>query len=113
MVNEQYKKFYTEGAFKNFVKRFNNLSLIEDALAMYYCLTDSETPATIKGAIVIALGYLICPIDVTPDIIPVIGFLDDAGVIATAMMVVKAYIKPEHREKAHFWLLSFKGIIHN
>ena len=40
------------------------------------------------------------PWDVLPDTVPVIGWLDDAAVIAWTVRFAGTYIKPEHREKA-------------
>jgi len=42
---------------------------------------DRGTPARIKGYIVIAFTYLISPIDIIPDFIPVAGFIDDLLVL--------------------------------
>ncbi|MFX8437353.1 DUF1232 domain-containing protein [Acinetobacter baumannii] len=36
-----------------------------------------------------------------PDMLPVLGFTDDAAVLATAIRMVSSHIKPEHREAAH------------
>ena len=47
-----------------------------------------------------ALGYFVMPFDVLPDLLPVIGFTDDAAVIATAIASVANAIRPDHREKA-------------
>ena len=38
--------------------------------------------------------------DAIPDIMPLIGFTDDAAVIAAAIAAVAGSIKPEHRERA-------------
>lgn len=38
---------------------------------------DKEVPPKTKGMIVIGFAYLISPIDVVPDFIPVFGFIDD------------------------------------
>jgi uncharacterized membrane protein YkvA (DUF1232 family) len=48
---------------------------------MIKLLTDKRTPARIKGYILIAFTYLISPIDIIPDFIPVAGFIDDLLVI--------------------------------
>jgi len=47
-----------------------------------------------------ALAYFVLPADAVPDFLPVLGFTDDAAVLATAMKVVIAAIRPEHREAA-------------
>jgi uncharacterized membrane protein YkvA (DUF1232 family) len=47
-----------------------------------------------------ALGYFVLPLDALPDILPLLGFTDDAAVIAAALAAVASAIKPEHREEA-------------
>jgi uncharacterized membrane protein YkvA (DUF1232 family) len=47
-----------------------------------------------------ALAYFVMPADLMPDILPLIGFSDDAAVIAAALAAVTRSIKPEHRERA-------------
>ena len=51
-----------------------------------------EVPFATIAAIVGALAYLICPIDVIPDFIPVIGLVDDAAVIAICLKLVRTDI---------------------
>jgi uncharacterized membrane protein YkvA (DUF1232 family) len=46
------------------------------------------------------LGYFILPLDVIPDLMPAIGYSDDLGVLAAAVVAVASSIKPEHTEKA-------------
>jgi uncharacterized membrane protein YkvA (DUF1232 family) len=50
--------------------------------------------------IVGALGYLILPADLIPDILPGAGFGDDWGAIVAALGTVAAYIKDDHKSKA-------------
>lgn len=70
------------------------------ALTLFYCLQDRDTPTWAKGVIVGALGYLILPIDMIPDIIPGVGYGDDWGALVAAIGTVAAYIKDEHKAKA-------------
>ena len=70
-------------------------------LTLFYCLKDRDTPAWAKGVIVGALGYLIMPIDLIPDMIPGAGYGDDWGAIVAALSTVAAYIKDAHKAKAH------------
>lgn len=70
------------------------------ALVLFYCLKDRDTPAWARGVIVGALGYLILPTDLVPDMIPGAGFGDDWGAIVVALGTVAAYIKDEHKSKA-------------
>ena len=73
---------------------------MEAALTLYYCMMAPGTPVWAKATIAGALGYFIFPLDVIPDIISPVGYTDDAGVFATAIIAVTAYIKEEHREMA-------------
>ena len=76
------------------------LPFAEDLLAAYYCAFDRDTPLQVKAALVGALAYFILPFDVIPDMLPLIGFADDAAVLATALRLVASHMKPEHREAA-------------
>jgi uncharacterized membrane protein YkvA (DUF1232 family) len=70
------------------------------ALVLFYCLKDHDTPAWARGVIVGALGYLILPLDMVPDMIPGAGYGDDWGAIVVALSTVAAYIKDEHKARA-------------
>jgi uncharacterized membrane protein YkvA (DUF1232 family) len=72
----------------------------EDALAAYYCAFDRDTPLRVRATIFGALAYFVLPFDVAPDLLPLIGFTDDAAVLAIALRTVLGNIKPEHRAAA-------------
>lgn len=82
-------------------KRFAaHLPFVEDLLTAYYCAFDRDTPFQVKAALVGALAYFVLPFDVVPDVLPMLGFADDAAVLATALRMVAANIRPEHRDAA-------------
>ncbi len=81
----------------------------EDALAAYYCAFDRDTPVQVKAALIGALAYFILPMDAIPDMLPVLGFTDDAAVLATALKLVASHIRPEHRDAAREKLNEFVG----
>jgi uncharacterized membrane protein YkvA (DUF1232 family) len=54
----------------------------EEALTAYYCAFDRRTPTHVRVALMGALVYFISPIDILPDLLPIVGFADDAAVIA-------------------------------
>lgn len=70
------------------------------ALVLYYVATDPNTPAKDKAIIFAALGYFICPIDLVPDAIPIVGFSDDLTALASACMAVAKNITPEIKSRA-------------
>src|SRR5947208_16131069 len=76
------------------------LPFAEDLLAAYYCAFDRETPRHVQVALVGALAYFILPFDFIPDMLPLIGFTDDAAVLATALRLVATHITPRHRDAA-------------
>jgi uncharacterized membrane protein YkvA (DUF1232 family) len=76
------------------------LPFAEDLLAAYYCAFDRQTPRHVQAALLGAIAYFILPFDFIPDMLPVLGFTDDAAVLATAIRLVSAHILPEHREAA-------------
>jgi len=76
------------------------LPFVEDLLAAYYCAFDRQTPRHVQAALLGALAYFILPFDFVPDLMPVLGFTDDAAVLATALRMVASNIKPEHRDAA-------------
>src|SRR5476651_856624 len=72
----------------------------EDLLAAYYCAFDRATPLQVKATLVGAIAYFVLPIDAIPDVMPVLGFTDDAAVLATAIKLVADHILPVHRDAA-------------
>lgn len=76
------------------------LPFADDLLAAYYCAFDRATPLQVKAALLGALAYFVLPADALPDVLPVLGYADDAAVLATALRLVASHIRPEHREAA-------------
>jgi uncharacterized membrane protein YkvA (DUF1232 family) len=86
------------------------LPFAEDLLAAYYCAFDRQTPAHVKAALVGAIAYFVLPADLIPDVLPVIGYTDDAAMLAAAIRLVAAHITPDHREAARRKLESLREI---
>lgn len=76
------------------------LPFAEDLLAAHYCAFDRQTPLRVKAALVGALAYFVLPSDVIPDVLPLIGYTDDAAVLAAAIKLVASHITPDHHEAA-------------
>jgi uncharacterized membrane protein YkvA (DUF1232 family) len=76
------------------------LPFTEDLLAAYYCAFDKETPRHVQVALFGALAYFVLPFDFIPDMMPVLGFTDDAAVLATAIRLVATHITEDHRQAA-------------
>jgi len=83
--------------FRRFAAR---LPFAEDLVTAYFCAFDRDTPRRVQVALIGALAYFVLPFDFVPDMLPFIGFTDDAAVLATAIRLVSVHIRPQHREAA-------------
>ena len=107
-----YSKKYSEKNFWNKVKKVATtagLKVIYSALLLYYTLQKPGLPAKPKNIIYGALGYFIFPLDAIPDITPVIGYVDDFGVLVLALAAVAMYIDDDVRTKATAKLRDWFG----
>ncbi len=75
-----------------------------DALSVWWAARDPETPMAAKGMMLAGLAYFVLPTDAIPDVLPVIGFTDDAAVIAALMAILGKTLKPRHKEAAQAFL---------
>ena len=67
-----------------------------------------------RAAVIAAAGYLISPIDAVPDVIPVIGRLDDIAVVLAALRFAMAGLDPaRRREHLHAVGLKDEDIAHD
>ena len=84
---------------KNMAKKFEI-----ETYALYLAYKDPQVPLRIKIIILIVIAYLLSPIDLIPDFIPVIGYLDDFLLITVGipllLKMVPKEIMEEHRENA-------------
>lgn len=83
------------------------LPFAEDALALYHCARDPLTELRVKLTILAGLAYLVMPVDMVPDVLPVLGFGDDAAVLAAVIASVRGAITDLHRQKARDTLADF------
>jgi uncharacterized membrane protein YkvA (DUF1232 family) len=91
-------------SFADYLKKvIGKIPFIDDVVALFLLFKDTSYPLIKKGVCVFALLYFITPIDIIPDTIPVVGFLDDAGIIAAAIKLYADDIEP-YKKKAKDWL---------
>jgi uncharacterized membrane protein YkvA (DUF1232 family) len=76
------------------------LPFAEDLLAAYFCATDPATPKRVKLILLGAVAYFVLPTDALPDLLPFLGFADDAAMLAAAITQVAGAINESHRRKA-------------
>jgi len=84
-------------------------NLIYDVLQLFYVAQNPNVPMKIRAAMVAPLGYFISPVDLIPDLVPIVGYSDDAAVIAMAIGIAHLYINDEIRQKAQDKLVAFFG----
>ena len=74
--------------------------LVYVALILYYTLQSDRISKTDKAIIIGALGYMISPLDVIPDAIPIAGLTDDFAVLIYVLKKVWTDIDPSIIEQA-------------
>ncbi len=78
--------------------------LKQEGHALYLAYRDPRVPWYAKVFAACALGYLFSPIDLIPDFIPVIGYLDDLLLVPVFILIARrlipAEVLAEHREIA-------------
>lgn len=89
------------GGFWRKIRRYAaRIPFAEEAVAAWYCTRDPKTPGHIRAATLAALAYFVIPTDALPDIIPTLGFSDDAAVFWAVWQLISKYVTEEHRNKA-------------
>ena len=72
--------------------------------ALYFAYRDARTPWYAKGFIVLVVAYAFSPIDLIPDFIPVLGYLDDLVLIPLGVMLairmIPEEVKADSEERA-------------
>ena len=74
--------------------------LVYAALILYYTLQSDKVSKADKAIIIGAPGYMISPLDVIPDAIPIAGLTDDLAVLLYVLKKVWTGIDPEIVEQA-------------
>ena len=99
-----YKDKFTQSGFIEKISKIAKRAgskLVYAALILYYTLQSESVSLKDKTMILAALGYLISPLDVMPDAIPIAGLSDDLGVLLYVLRKVWTDIPEDVKEKAH------------
>ena len=103
----KYKDKFSEGGFVEKIARIAKragVKLVYAALLLYYTLESDKVSIKDKAIIIGALGYLISPLDVVPDAIPIAGLSDDLAVLVYVLHKVWGDVSEEVKEKARIKL---------
>jgi uncharacterized membrane protein YkvA (DUF1232 family) len=107
-----FAKKYSDKGFWRKVSGYARLAgreVIEKALWLYYAAQNPATPAWAKKVIYGALGYFIFPLDAIADIAPLVGYVDDLGVLAIAVITVALFITADVKARAARQLKEWFG----
>lgn len=88
--------------------KLNAQKLKRDIPAIFLALKHKETPIGAKLLAWVTIGYALSPIDLIPDFIPVLGYLDDlvllpALIALTIRMIPEAVLEQCREESKHLW----------
>ncbi len=76
------------------------LRLLPDLIRLVRRLAaDPTLPRGVRLRLLLLVGYLVSPIDLIPDVVPVLGYADDAVIVAIALRSIVRYAGPEALER--------------
>jgi uncharacterized membrane protein YkvA (DUF1232 family) len=107
---DSYKDQYTEKKLWRKIARFAQrmgIKTVYTTLLMFFAYKRKETPRWAKSIVVGALGYLISPIDLLPDLTPIIGYTDDLGVLGFGLVTIAAFINEDVKKSARTQLAKW------
>ena len=99
----KYKDKFSDSGFVEKISRVAKRAgskLVYAALILYYTLESPKVSLKDKAYIIGALGYLISPLDVVPDAIPIAGLSDDLAVLVFVLQRVWIDVSDDVKEKA-------------
>jgi uncharacterized membrane protein YkvA (DUF1232 family) len=100
---EEHGKHYNE---QELWQKFRELpknaaaQVMEKALLLRELLFNGSTPLWVRASIVGVLGYLILPLDLIPDPIPGVGFVDDVAAMALILASLDSLVTEDIRRRA-------------
>lgn len=100
---QKYKDKFTRQGFFDKIQRIAKRAgakLVYVALLLYYLLQSDKVSLKDKAIVIGALGYLISPLDIVPDAIPIAGLTDDLTVLLYALNKVWTSIDDDIKKQA-------------
>jgi uncharacterized membrane protein YkvA (DUF1232 family) len=70
-------------------------ALKKEVFALYLAAKDPRTPWYAKGLVLLIVAYALSPIDLIPDFVPVLGYLDDLIIIPGGIWLAMRMIPPD------------------
>lgn len=116
-VNEmqlvKYEKEYSESRLWEKIKKVAKkagIKVIYYVLVLFYAMKSENVTMAEKALIIAALGYFILPIDMIPDIIPIVGYGDDAAVLYGLIQkldCIDERVKAQAKSKLKEWFGNY------
>ncbi|WP_432263595.1 YkvA family protein [Cupriavidus sp. TMH.W2] len=81
-----------------------------DGLTLWFAYRHAETPILVRGLCLLVVAYALSPIDLIPDFIPVLGYVDDAlllpGLIWLSLRLLPGKVIADSRVRADLWFIE-------
>lgn len=85
----------------------------QDALMLWFAYRHPDAPWLVRALCFFVVVYALSPIDLIPDFIPVLGYVDDVlllpGLIAAAVYLLPDHVKQQSRQLAIEWQQQAKA----
>jgi uncharacterized membrane protein YkvA (DUF1232 family) len=82
-------------------------------LTLWFCRSHPDTPLAAKVLAALVLAYAFSPIDLIPDFVPILGYLDDLVLLPLGiyllLRLIPAHVLAESRRQADLWIAEQKG----
>ncbi|MGQ3671324.1 YkvA family protein [Xanthobacter sp. TB0136] len=94
------EKKVRRGFWKKLQRSATHVPFAQDAIAAYYAAFDKSTPLKVRAALLGTLAYFIMPVDAIPDVLPIVGYSDDAALLLGTLRMLTDHINPLHHSAA-------------
>jgi uncharacterized membrane protein YkvA (DUF1232 family) len=101
MNHEKYKESFSEEKFWRKIvniPKSSGCAVLRPAITLFVLLTEPDIPLWAKSSIILALGYLVTPIDIIPDFMPG-GFVDDIAVMTLLISQLHTFINEDVKNR--------------
>lgn len=74
--------------------------LKQQTLVVYFAARDPRTPWLVRLLALLVAAYALSPIDLVPDFIPILGYLDDLIIVPLGLVLVLRLVPPQVKQSA-------------
>jgi len=72
-------------------------------MLFYYAFQEEDTPGWAKRIILGGVAYLLSPVDLIPDLTPILGYTDDISVLLIGLSTIALYVTDNVKMKARLY----------